>query len=77
MARPKAKAVPEIKRPRIHTCKKCGAEFNLKEELEMHDTQIHKTKMAIEELRLLEQGYVPDETKLGMPFKGKNRIIVS
>lgn len=29
------------------------------------------------EVRLLDKGYVPKETKLGTPFKGRNRVIIA
>lgn len=34
-------------------------------------------KMAEREIRLLEQGYVPEKTKIGSEFKGKNKIIIA
>ena len=36
----------------------------------------HSKKM-IDEVRLLEQGHVPPESKIGSEFKGKNKIIIS
>jgi hypothetical protein len=30
-----------------------------------------------QEVRLLEKGFTPDETKLGTPFKGKNKVVIA
>ncbi|MFH1631282.1 MAG: hypothetical protein ABIA21_03640 [Candidatus Aenigmatarchaeota archaeon] len=70
-------AQPEQPRKsRMHTCKRCGAEFALKDELDIHNIQIHMTKIAMAEMKLLGEGFIPNETKHGLPFKGKNRIII-
>lgn len=37
----------------------------------------HTKKKMIEEVKLLEQGHVPDTSKIGSGFKGKNKIIIS
>ena len=30
----------------------------------------------VKDISLLKQGFVPEETKVGTPFKGKNKVIV-
>ena len=55
-------------------CMRCEKEFpsraSLKQHLKMHS-------QAIQEIKMLEEGYIPIESKIGFEFKGKNRIIVS
>ncbi|MBI4174664.1 MAG: hypothetical protein HY517_03390, partial [Candidatus Aenigmarchaeota archaeon] len=36
-----------------------------------------KTHLNMHEMKMLQSGHIPDETKLGSAFRGKNRIIVS
>ncbi|GEM_PF-3070197 len=55
-------------------CMRCEKEFpsrgSLKQHLKMHS-------QAMYEIKMLEEGYIPVESKIGFEFKGKNRIIVS
>ena len=62
---------------RQFTCKKCDANFSSRMELGMHDSHVHMSKVALEEIKLLEQGFIPEETKLGTKFKGKNRVVIA
>ncbi|MCX6819584.1 MAG: hypothetical protein NT129_06330 [Candidatus Aenigmarchaeota archaeon] len=36
-----------------------------------------KPKKMVDEVKLLEKGHVPDTSKIGSGFKGKNKIIIS
>ena len=36
-----------------------------------------RTHLQMQEMKMLQQGRIPDETKFGATFRGKNRIIVS
>lgn len=58
-------------------CEKCGDKFTTKLDLDIHDNQVHRRKSALREIRLLEQGFLPEETKIGTKFKGKNKIIIT
>jgi uncharacterized C2H2 Zn-finger protein len=74
--------VSKIKKLKHHReesfrCKKCGDRFPTTLDLQFHVNEIHNRKSALREIRLLEQGFVPDESKLGMPFKGRNRVIIA
>ncbi len=60
-----------------HRCRKCGDKFRSKVDLELHISEVHHRKPALNEIRLLEKGYMPSESKLGTPFKGKNKIIIA
>jgi hypothetical protein len=62
---------------RTFKCKKCKKHFINKKELEEHHKQVHQTRMAYKELKLLKDGFVPDKTKTGHDFKGKNKIIIA
>ena len=35
------------------------------------------TKIANKDIKLLEEGFVPEKSKIGTEFKGKNKIVVS
>ncbi|MFC2142910.1 C2H2-type zinc finger protein [Candidatus Aenigmatarchaeota archaeon] len=54
-------------------CFVCGKKFKNKRSLKIHGRQHIK---AYEEIKLLQKGYTPDETKIGTKFKGKNKIII-
>ena len=73
----KAKRAPKPASKRAdeyNKCMRCDREFPsraaLKTHLKMHSQVMHEIKM-------LEEGFVPVESKIGMEFRGKNRIIVS
>jgi len=57
-----------------YQCMRCEKIFPSRNALKSH-SKAHL--QAIKEMRLLQEGHVPVETKLGSDFKGKNRIIVS
>ena len=67
--RPK-KEINEIK----NICMRCEKQFTSRKALITH-SKAHL--QALHELKMLEEGHVPVETKLGGEFKGKNKIIVS
>ncbi len=55
-------------------CMRCEKQFPSRKALKAHSkSHLH----ALYELKMLEEGHVPVETKLGSEFKGKNKIIVS
>ncbi|MBI2583168.1 MAG: hypothetical protein HYW25_00740 [Candidatus Aenigmarchaeota archaeon] len=35
-----------------------------------------KNHKSSKDIRLLQEGFIPEQTKMGTPFKGKNKIIV-
>ncbi len=55
-------------------CMRCERHFTSKKALKMH-SKAHL--QALHELKMLENGQVPVETKFGFEFKGKNKIIVT
>ncbi len=77
---PKVKKTKKTPKPAFkkadeyNKCMRCEKEFpsraSLKAHLKMHSQAMHEIKM-------LEEGFVPVESKIGMEFKGKNRIIIS
>ena len=56
-------------------CIRCGQEFPSDIALRKH-SKTH-AGMARQDIELLRQGHVPEESKIGEGFKGKNKIIVS
>jgi len=60
-----------------YRCKKCGDRFPTTLDLQFHVNEVHKRKPALREIRLLEQGFVPDESKLGTKFRGRNKVIIA
>ncbi len=55
-------------------CARCDQTFSSWNSLRNHSkTHLQKLK----EINLLQQGKLPDETKEGRGFKGKNKIIVA
>lgn len=40
-------------------------------------THAKKHVKSYEDMKLLEKGYQPEETKVGTKFRGKNRVIIS
>jgi len=57
-------------------CETCGMKFDSFRGLSIHTGQEHKHE-EVKEISLLEQGFVPDESKAGGSFKGKNKIIIA
>ena len=61
------------KKSRPVQCARCEQVFPSFNALKVHS----KTHLNMQEMRMLQSGHIPDETKLGSAFRGKNRIIVS
>lgn len=55
-------------------CARCGQSFSSHTKLVNHSRQHVE---AGKNMNLLKQGYMPEESKLGSEFRGKNRIIVA
>ncbi len=55
-------------------CQKCGRNFKNVNALKKHSKQVHDD---IEDIALLKKGHIPDKSKIGKEFKGKNKIVVS
>ena len=65
----------KIRRPRFpHKCARCELKFTSRKKLKLHSK---KHLQLLEELKMLEEGHVPQESKIGERFKGKNKIIIS
>jgi hypothetical protein len=60
------------KRPIV--CFRCDQVFTSWNAIRAHSKSHLKT---LQELKQLQEGKIPDETKLGLGFKGKNKIIIS
>jgi hypothetical protein len=61
------------KKSRPVQCARCEQIFPSFNALKVHS----KTHLSSGEMKMLQQGHIPDETKLGSTFRGKNKIIVS
>ena len=70
---PRKKSQRKPKGTRIK-CIRCNILFSSIATLKVHNKG-HLQSMK--EMRLLEEGNVPSESKIGSGFKGKNRIIIS
>lgn len=71
----KTKAVKtKTKKVAKFTCMRCERGFQTRKALQQH-SKAHL--QALYEIKMLEQGHVPEETKFGSGFKGKNKIIVT
>lgn len=68
------KLVMRKKKARHMQCMRCEHEFMSWNALRVHSRGHLQT---LHEIRMLQQGHIPDETKMGMTFRGKNRIIIS
>jgi hypothetical protein len=71
----KAGAKAKVKKDEFfNKCMRCDKEFPNRDLLKRH-LKMHM--QALQEIRMLEEGFVPVESKIGLEFKGKNRIIIS
>ena len=57
-----------------YKCGRCEVIFNSMPSLKRHSS-IHLKDL--QELKWLEKGHMPTETKFASPFRGKNRVIIS
>ncbi len=48
-----------------------------KKERRISSESIQAEKKPVKEIRLLEQGFMPEKNKIGSDFKGKNRVIIA
>jgi uncharacterized C2H2 Zn-finger protein len=69
-----AKAKMAKKQEEPHKCMRCGRFFKSRLALKRHSNDHLR---ALEEMKMLREGQMPDESKLGFEFKGKNKIIIS
>lgn len=56
-----------------HKCVRCGRFFKSRLALKRHSSEHLK---ALKDMQMLRDGQLPEESKLGEGFKGKNRIII-
>ncbi len=56
-------------------CIKCRKPFNSLEKLKKH-SKSHPEKLS-KEIKLLQSGKLPDMSKAGTGFKGKNKVIIT
>ncbi len=70
----KSKVAKASKPSNKYMCMRCERQFPSRKALQVH-SKSHL--QALYEIKMLEQGQVPVETKFGSEFKGKNRVIVS
>ncbi len=61
------------KKVRRVQCMRCEQFFPSFNALKVHS----RTHLQMQEMKMLQQGHIPDETKMGVTFRGKNKIIVS
>lgn len=64
----------KIKKNEYNKCMRCEILFPSRTALKAH---LKSHLQAMREIKMLEEGFIPVESKIGMEFKGKNRIIVS
>ena len=58
----------------VNFCIRCHKTFSTRNELKRHS----KTHLAdMKEMKMLEKGYVPEHSKIGQEFKGKNKIVIA
>ncbi|MCX6815277.1 MAG: hypothetical protein NT120_00300 [Candidatus Aenigmarchaeota archaeon] len=72
----KTPAVKKVRKAKKHIfmCMRCEKQFPSMNALRVH-SKAHL--QALRELRMLESGQIPLETKLGSEFKGKNKVIIT
>jgi hypothetical protein len=66
----KAKKQPTYK----YVCFRCTKSFPTRRGLKMH-SKAHLR--ALREIKMLEEGHTPLETKFGVEFRGKNKVVVA
>jgi len=64
------------KKAKKYVCMRCKRAFSSFDTLRVHSKK-HLKREVLDELKLLESGHVPDQSKIGSDFKGKNKIIIS
>ena len=72
--RRKKRAKKDYTPKKSYKCARCSATFSSRNKLKEHSKSHLK---VLEEMKLLQQGHVPQESKIGEKFKGKNRVIIS
>lgn len=55
-------------------CMRCDQFFTSWNALKVHSRTHLQT---LHEIKMLQQGHIPDETKMGVTFRGKNKVIIS
>ena len=70
----KAKSQKQKGDKQLNKCIRCNKDFPSRASLKVH---LKTHAQALQEIKMLEQGFVPIESKIGLEFKGKNRIIIS
>lgn len=70
----KARSAAKRAKRNTYTCMRCEKQFPSRNALKAH-SKAHL--QALREMKMLQEGFVPVETKLGAEFRGKNRIIVA
>jgi len=74
-AKIKAKKPAAVSKPgEYNKCLRCDRKFPSRDALKRH-LKIHM--QALREIKMLEEGFVPSESKIGQEFRGKNKIIIS
>jgi flagellar biosynthesis regulator FlbT len=68
------KAKKPVEKIYKNVCMRCEKQFTSKAALKAH-SKSHL--QALNDIKMLEEGHVPIETKFGSEFKGKNKIIVA
>lgn len=58
----------------LNICMRCEKKFPSRRALKLH-SRAHL--QALRELKMLEKGQIPIETKFGSEFKGRNKVIVA
>ena len=61
-------------KPKKYLCSRCGADFKTWASLRTHSKKHTDT---LKEIAMLRRGQLPAESKIGMKFKGKNKVIIS
>jgi len=59
---------------KIYMCMRCKKTYGSIRGLKRHSAEHLRD---LREMKLLREGHVPEESKLGFTFKGKNKVIIS
>lgn len=59
---------------KVYMCMRCKKTFTSIRGLKRHSAEHLRD---LREMKLLREGHVPEESKLGFSFKGKNKIVIS